>query len=293
MTTVDPTSRSLIVRATRILVIQIAAADAKPWTRKQAAQERSVALTLKVEEILKGAVRQKPGDQVKVDVVQVRRDIDWGGPPPGAWSSASVEPGTRLVAFGRSDSDDAAASLGDPGCIQLVPAAEALAEVHLAAQAEAAPLDLHGLVAAARSIAPSLGTLFADYLWVRHRADIVASFAAFDEVAGLLEDPKLGKDARTTLVMTLTMGVDTAGPKHLHRLAVALFRLLGLPEAARLHDNLVGTYLPNALALQTPHPRRAEDVFHDYPGEQARARAALHAYKGSAPVAPLLAWIDR
>jgi hypothetical protein len=294
MTIVDPISRSLIVRAARILVVHVESADASAWApHTPSGEERRVSLSLKLEEVVKGPVRQRPGDVVKVDAKQVRSAVPWGR-MPGVWSNAPVDPGARLVAFGKSDSDDAAATLDNAGCIELWPAAEAITDVHVAAQADSGHLDLGELLSLSRKVAPSLGALFADYLWARHETETMASLAKFDEITGFLEDPGLGFVAQRTLVMTLTTAVDTAEPpatKHLHRLVVTLFRLLGMPEAARLHDDLVATDLPNVLGLQGPHPQRPEDVFHDYPGEHTRARAALDGYKGDEPVAPLLAWL--
>jgi hypothetical protein len=292
---VDPSSRSLFLRATRILVVRVESSAPGPWApRKPTGEERVVALSLKLEEIPRGQVTQRPGETLHLDARQVRMGFAWG-PMPGVWSNASIDPGAHLVAFGRSDQDDAAASLGDPGAIQILPAEEVLADVHLAAQAESSHLDLAGLLAQAKAVAPSLGFLFADYLWARDGAEAMADLGKLDAVAALLEDPRLGDGARTTLVMTLSTAVAAPEPpalKHVDRFALALFRLLAMPQTAALHDNLVGTYLPDTLGLAHPQHRSATEVFHDHPGERARAVAAVRAYRGAEPVAPLLAWLE-
>ncbi|APR88254.1 hypothetical protein A7982_13603 [Minicystis rosea] len=291
---IDPRSRSSILRATRILVASVTSVQASPWSpRPPNNEERMVALSLKLEEVVKGPITQHPGDSIAIDVKQVRAAVPWG-PMPGVWSNQSIDPGTRVVAFGKIDSDDAAVTLGDSGCAALLPPEEALADVHLAAQAEAAHFDLAHLLSLARRAASALGAPFADYLWARHEAEALSTVSAFESLAAFLEDPALSHVTRTTLVMKLSTAIDMAEPpvpKHASRFAITLFRLLALPEAARLHDNLVGTYLPNLLGLGSPHPRLVEDVFHDHPQDGAKARAALQHHRGTQSTAALLAWL--
>ncbi|APR87763.1 hypothetical protein A7982_13112 [Minicystis rosea] len=290
----DPRSRSLILRATRILVATITSTKPGPWSPLPPnAEERRVTISLKLDEVVKGPVTQHPGDVVDVDVRQEKTDVPWG-PLPGVWSNHPIDPSTRVIAFGKIDSKDAAVTFGDNGCEALLAPEEALADVHIAAKAEAGHLDLAHLLALARPAAGTLGAPFADYLWARHEAEALSSPAAFDSIASFMEEPALGHVPRTTLVMNVSTAIDMAEPpvpKQANRFAVTLFRLVALPEAARLHDNLVSTYLPNLLGLGSADARRPEDVFHDLPADRAKARTALQQYRGPQSTAALLSWI--
>jgi len=296
MMEVQPSSRSLILRATHILVVSLKAVDEKPWgPRPAGGEERTVALVLGLDELVKGTVKQKPGDSIDVQAKQVRLGEAWG-PMPGVWSGVPLEVGARLVAFSTLSSDDAAAALNDPACKSLYPAERALADVHVAAESEANHLDLAGILARARPVSGQLGGLFADYLWARYEPVAMARIDQFELIAAFLEDPALNRLARDTLVMTLSTAVDGPEPpavKHISRLAIAMFHLLAMPEAKDLHDNLVGTHLPNLLDITNKDARPASQVFEDHPGERARAFQSVSAYHGSEPTAALLAWLNR
>jgi hypothetical protein len=249
---------------------------------------------LKLEELLKGHLIEQSGDLVKIEAKQVRNRFSLQ-PPPGVWSNIVINPGTRLVAFGASTSSTASAVVNDPDCLLLVPAGEALTEVRLALQNESNFSDLGRLLSSARPAAQQLGWLFGDYLWARHGAEAMADITKFNEIATFLEEPKLGKDARTTMLMAITTQVAMQEPpNHIDRLAITLFRLLNMPEAEKLHDNLVGTYLPNLLGLNGGVSlRRPSDVFRQQPTEREKAERATRSYKGQQPVAPLLDWFKK
>lgn len=289
-------SRSLILRASHILVVRVDSADPKPWSKlPDGNEERIVALELHLEEIVKGQVSQKAGDTVHVEAKQVQAGFAWG-PMPGIWSNAPIEPGTRLVAFAHTASEDAAAALNDPGGVQLLSTEEALVDVQLAARIDAGKLDLAAAIALARPQAAAVQHLFADYLWAHYEAVAMASIEKFELVAGFLEEPALHRLARATLLMTLATAVQAPEPpalKHVSRLAIAMFHLLALPEAGDLHDNLVGTHLPNLLDITNKDARPPSEVFEDHPAERARAIQIVGAYHGGEPSAPLLAWLGR
>jgi hypothetical protein len=290
-----PDSRAEILRATHILVVTIQSADAKPWVpRREPGEERTVSLVVVLDEIVKGKVGQPVGQPIRLEVKQVRVGFAWG-PMPGVWSRTAIEPGTKLVAFARAASEDAAGILNDPAAQRLLPANQALVDVHLARDAEAARLDLVALLAKAKPQAASVGFLFAEYLWARHGSAAMAEVREFEPIASFLELPALDRIARTTLLTTMLTAVELSEPPatpQLDRLAIAMFHLLGLAEAKDLHDNLVETYLPNLLDL-AGHPRLAAQVFHERPEERKQAAAALRAYRGSASPAALLAWLNR
>jgi hypothetical protein len=59
-----------------------------------------------------------------------------------------------------------------------------------------------------------------------------------------------------------------------------------------LHDNLIGTWLPNSLGGGAKK-WTASEVFAGAPALRAAAVKALAAYKGSSDANPLRAWIAR
>jgi hypothetical protein len=298
MKEVQPESRSMILRATHILVVRIDAADDPPWTPRPAGsvgEERMIHLRLAIEEIVKGVVKEKPGDVVDVAAKQARVEFGWG-PMPGIWSNSLVDPGTRVVAFSSTTSEDAAVVLDDPAGIRLLPPPFALLDVHVAAQIEQTNADLAGAAAILKKDGEGLADLAVEYLWERYGIAALADVSKFETVAALLEEPKLSGTARNTLLMTVSSAVRGHEPpktKHVSRLAVAMFHLLAMPEAKDLHDNLVGTHIPNLLGLQHGGDRTADQVFEDHPAEKARALQAVQSYKGAQPTAPLLDWLTR
>jgi hypothetical protein len=293
---VVPSSRSLILKATHILLVKVEASTAGPYQPPgSGVGQRSVHLRLALDEVLKGTLRQAAGAKVEIDVKQTMQGFTWG-PLPGIWSEASIDPGARLVVLASTASDDAAVVLNDPAAFLVSPPEGALADARIARQAEDGHFDLAAVLALAKPQAPALQALFADWLWERHGAAAMASFDAFDRLAAFLEEPGLHLVARTTLVMALTTAVQQRTPppeKHLARLAVALFRLLGLKEAAPQHDNLVSTYLPNLLRAADPPSPPPDVVFRDYPGEKAKAQQAVQGHRGAASTAALQAWLAR
>jgi hypothetical protein len=293
MMEVQPNSHSLMLRATHIIVARVVSANDPTWVRGAEFEERIISLQLELEETLKGRIRQRPGETLRVEAKQLRLATAWR-PLPGVWSNVPVAAGTRFVAFSRMDGDDAAAALNDPAVIQLVLVADALRDVRLAANAARRGVNLGGLLAEAIPVADSIGDLFADYLWAKYEAEAVANFAAFNLIMEFMERPALNRIARATLLMSIPSSILAPEPqltKHIDRLAVAMFRLLALPEAATLHDNIVGTYLPNLLDAGEPTARPASVVFKGYPNEQSRASRALAAHKNHDAAAVLLNWL--
>jgi hypothetical protein len=294
MMEVRPNSRSLILRATHIIVAQVVSANDPAWVRGPTFEERIISLQLELEEVVKGRIKQRPGDIVRVEAKQVRLGMSWR-PMPGVWSNVPVADGTRLVAFSRMEGDDAAVALTDPAAVQLILAGEALHDVHVVSNVARRGMNLRTLLAEATPVAGALGWLFADYLWAKYEAEAIANFADFNAIMEFMERPSLNRIARATLLMSIPDSVLAPEPqltRHIDRLAVAMFRLLALPEAAALHENIVGTYLPNLLSAREPTSRPASVVFKDYPQEQSRALRALTAYKQHDSAA-LLDWLRR
>jgi hypothetical protein len=145
----------------------------------------------------------------------------------------------------------------------------------------------------AKAIAKDLDFVFMRWLWERHGERALAGAAAADAVFSLLEVPALGDSARATLIAE-AVGRAAAAPltyfAGTRRLTRALFRVIAMPEAKGASENIVGTYLPSLLHLDSPPPVPAGTVLED--AEREEARKALGAYSGRMDTAPLKAWLD-
>lgn len=294
MQQVSPNSRSLILRATHVLVLQVIDVDERPWTPRAAGgEERAPVLQVRLDEVIKGRIDQTPGQSVRVQARQVRLGEAWG-PMPGVWSNVRLDPGLRLVAFSISGSRDAAALLSDPAAVALLPTETALPDVHRVART--AQLGLAGLLAEARKDAPAMGYLFADYLWAKYQAESLADFKSFNAMLTAVEWPELNTVARSTLLMAIpdaVLGVDPPVTRHIDRLAVCMVRLLALPAAKALHDNIVGTFLPNLVDAGNPKSRPPASVFVDYPQDLAQLLQVAKLHAGNDQAAAFLAWAKR
>jgi hypothetical protein len=287
-------SRSYLLRATHVVLVRIEAAKAGNWAPNERGVVRTVEVEARLEAIFKGKLGELPGNIVRAALVQFGTGTSRIAGVPGAWSHRRIEAGSRFVVISVTRSENAAEVLLDPACQLALPAEDALVDVELAAQAEGQALDVWRTVELAAASAPRLGVLFPEYLWGRFGAAALVDGQRFEPIAKLLEQRSLAPGARATLVSTLVSAVTSPEPLptgQVARLAISFFRLLAMPEAARLHDNLVGTYLPNLIGLAGGVELRASGVFHDRPADRGQAERALRAYKGSEPAAPLLEWL--
>ena len=297
MPSVVPDSPSIVLRSTHILLVRLQKADLGEWGPRPDAGgvQRTARLALKLEEVLKGTVKEQVGDVIRLDTTQYDTGTGRIAAVPGVWSDVSLDPGTELVAFSRCDGTEAAHVLNDPSCERLCPPREALADVRLALKAEAGNPTLPELLAMAKPVAGALNDIFAEYLWVREGQAAPKEKTGFEPLMEFLESPGLGGLARAALLDAVNADLvvsSTASPWHTQRLAVAMFRLLALPQAASLHDEILQPRLPNLLGLSGGGTKRsADEVFHDFPADRARALQALKAYKGEAKTADLLKWL--
>lgn len=295
MLPVEPGSRSLILRATHIVSVRVEAVQSSPWTPRDdgGGEERTLSLTLRLEHVFKGQVDQRAGDVVRIDTRQRRLGFNWR-PMPGVWSNVTPQPGTQLVGFSIALSHDARLLLTDPAAVELLPAESALADVALIARG--APQSLADTLAAARREAPLLGNLFADYLWATHREAAMQDFAVFDAILRAIEWPELNTVARLTLLMSIpdtVLGAEPPATRHIDRLAASMVRILQLPEAQALHDNILGTFLPNLVDASEPASRPPASVLARYPDEFAALRRLAAAHAQDEPAAALVAWAKR
>jgi hypothetical protein len=281
-----------MLRATHILVIRIEASQAGEWSPEGDWLRRSVALTIRLEERLKGTTREEVGASVELRATQYASRSPWVTRLPGVWSEQSVEPGTRLVAFCRSEGDRTAELLVEPACELLMPAEDALTDSRLAMRAETGEMDLAKLLDEARGAAGSLGHLFIEYLWEVHGGAFLRDPKAFESLMQLLEHPDLALVARSTLLSQVSARflAGTAEPANRARLALAMFRLLEVDKAAALRDNMLGTFLPNLLGLHGGEAQvTADEVFRGHPEERQRAEALVRELQPQAEA--LIRWL--
>ena len=295
--TAQPDSKSIVLRSTHILLINVISVDAGPWAdSRPGLKARNLDLSVRVDEVLRGKLDPPPGGPVHISVKQ----NDYAGelmmqPLPGAWPRGDLLPGTSLVAFAVTTEQRAETVLVEPACTQVMPAQPVLAGLRIAARAEAGDLPLSRVLALAVPEAARLDTVFADFLWGKYGGAAMASQSEFDSLEDLAERP--GIDVRTRQAL-LKDGYDLVGlsgdstPERAQRLALAMFRVLLMDEAADLRENLIGTYLPNLLGITSDLPHQeASKVFLRHEAERHGLEAFLHR-QTDADAAPLLTWIN-
>lgn len=293
MIRVVPDSRSLVLRATHITHLSIEGVTAPEWGAEPV---RTAHLSLLLHQVFKGELRAT-GARVALSVPQnrpqTRGDIL---PPQGCWPDQSLLPGDQFLAFSIAQETDPAAVLAEGACQSLMPAGVSLIDVSVAAKIESEGLALDAIARMVKPDASKLHELFIEYLGERFRDLELERRGSFEAVMDFLETPDLPPVPRLALLNAVRRQIDSSQivtPYHFHRLAVAMFRLLALPEAQPLHENLVGTYLPDTLNLvEGGEKRPAGTVFREWPQDRAAARRALAGYRPSAAAAPLLKWID-
>jgi len=238
-----------------------------------------------------------PGGPVHISVTQSGYDGELMMMPlPGVWSGVELHPGVSLVVFARSGSTDVAHVLSEPAITRVVPADTLLPGLHIAAQAEADDLPLARTLALAAPETSRLDPTFAEFLWARYGAQAMASQADFDALEDFAERKGLDQDTREAL---LEGGYDLVGlhgdetPQRAQRLALTMFRVLLMPDAADLHENLIDTYLPNLLGITSDlPPQSASSVFNGHQAERNAVTAFLHHHATDADATPLLTWLS-
>jgi hypothetical protein len=243
-----------------VRILSSQAGDWKPGPRRT--KVRKVHLDLRVERTLKGSAAV--GSVVKVDTEQVEP-----GPRavavPGAWSGKSIAPGTRYVLFGAN-------KLAGNDRVEGI---EALPQVELVLQADRQRRPLAEL----KDEAPpdALGTIVGEYVLGRLDEVLYTDAAQFDALLAWLESPTVPAGFRLQVMSSILTRVISADPvpdPFWVRLAVASFRVAGLPNAGSLADSILSTYLPNLLGLTSGATKKTpEQVFGAFPEERENARA--------------------
>ncbi len=291
-----PGSPSAVLRATHILLFRIESSRPSPFTTNAVGNpERTVGLTVVVEEVLKGEIQYPPGTPVQLEIRQTGRLGTRMYMVPGVWSDQPIDPGTRLVAFAAGPTGRVAELLADPYCFRILPPEECRNDVRLALRAESGDVSTTDLLKTANSGASYLHYVFAEYLVARLNGSLLSNLEDFRLLMAFLENPALPGVPRST-VLTFAgnqMAALAPAPRaYVESLAATMFHLIGLPQAAPLAGNLIGVYLPNLLGLRGGAPRqRASDLFQDAPKERQRAAQILRDYHGPEPTGGLREWL--
>lgn len=287
-----PDSSSLVLKAAQIAQVRVDRVEAPDWDDQVTRQAR---LHLMVTDVWKG--RLSPGPLVLT--VTQNRPPDRGPivSPPGCWQDGRRAAGEYWVVFTRSASEAAAEALAEGSCLQAAPAEQTAIDVQIAERVESAGLSLPAIVRLVIPGAAKLHVTFAQYLRARFADQRLEKEENLNAVLDLVATPALTTPVRVTLLDAVESSISSSRAVtdwHFHRLAVAMFGLLSLPQASDLHENLIKTDLPNLLGLiGGARKRPAKAVFEQWPKEGIAAAQALSQYRGPANTKPLLDWIDK
>lgn len=296
-TTITPSSRSLVLRATHILLIRIVSSQVGPWITDQVGNpKRNAQLTIRLEEILKGTVQQSPGSEIRINIEQSRRAGTRYYVVSGVWSYQPIEPGSRLITFSSATGNRVSDLLVEPSCIRILRADEYLRDVRLAMKAEAEQLPLPILLKLAEPSVTSLNYVFAEYVTSKFDTSLLKDVDQFGVLMRFLEDPALPIVARSTLLTNIVSRVIAADPApmpYVQALTVTMFHLVALPDALPLRDNIFEVYLPGLLGLSSGGvtKKKAVDVFRGIPEERQKAEGVLQKYRGEAAADALMRWL--
>lgn len=294
---VIPSSASIILRVTHILLIEIAAANPGEWVdASPGTVRRENKLTVRLEEVLKGETRQQSGEQLAVTVTQYDTKTTRLVALPGVWSEQVTDAGTRLIIYAVSDGEDAAALLTEPECRRITPAERDLPSLRLALKAEIDRQSLPEVLSAARKEAASLSEVFAEYLWARYKTDALKRPEYYQDLMDFLKLPELPYAARATLLDAVYSHLTTVpgvSEERVDQLARTMIQLLAVPTASGLNDNVVDVFLPNLLGLVPgKQARPAEQVFAGDPQLRQEAENLLGGYRGRADASGLRSWLS-
>ena len=185
-------SPSEILRCDTILLFRLDKVAFAEWASKPGSEllKRDVAMTVTIEEVLKGAVQQQQHKPFSMTVVQRGtgsfRVMDYYG----LWSHVDPAPGSRFLAFCAGASSDAAALLSGDACEQLADPAHALQDTKAALELEGKGATPDRILAEACARAGERRNYFARYVWARVETEALRRLETFDKVLGMVSDPE-------------------------------------------------------------------------------------------------------
>jgi hypothetical protein len=282
------------LQSTTVVHVRVASATPGPTTQ----QSRCVALELDVLDVFRGDVAPAAGEPPPIMIndrvsVVVRQSMieRYTSRPAGAWwiVEQSLEPGSDYIATCPTG------KLADAlrgSCVVSV-AKPHLADLALVRDAETKQLGLGAVVSSLRANCATADIVAPRYLWEKFGEQAVKDFAVYEALISVVLESTCTHTARVVLFDSLySVGVLHESPPHVRRLVRVMFELLAMPEAAGLHDNLIGTWIPNALGIEGGMAKRtAAEVFAGDAAGRAVAIKTLAAYQGSVDTAKLRAWV--
>lgn len=245
--------------------------------------KRCVALDLEVVGVYKGVARA--GDHVKLVIEQSMLER-YTSRPAGSWwiVEQPLEPASEYVAL------CPAGKLADVlrGSCTVMVAAPHLANLAIVRDAEA--LDDALVIDRLRATCAIATGIATNYAWQRAGAKALTDIRIYDALLSVVLEPSCSQVARAIMLdATYSLALAHEKPAHIARIARTLFKLLAMPEASTLHDNIVGTWLPNALGLEGGiKPSPPTIIFSGEPKFRADTAKLLAARKDAAK---LSAWI--
>jgi hypothetical protein len=274
--------------AQRIAQLRIVRADVLP---SAAAGSRCVDLQLELLESFRAPGTEHLHDRLRVTIAQATATA-YTDRPAGAWwvGEQDLGVGKDLLAF----CPDAGALAGQlqERCTVAMSSPALVGDLAFDRAADTQQMDASTTVAQARARCADASYLLGHIIWRRVAQKAGSDLGTFEEVARLLVEPPCAEDARATLFDHLYSAVTTTEDLPRTRVLVrAMFRMLAMPEAAKLHDAIVAPYLPNAIGLNGGLPaRRASELL----DKDARAvgGTALAGYRGPSDAAPLRGWLQ-
>ena len=313
---VDPQSESEVLRAYVIMLIRLTDLSFSAWVKEPDGPllTRNVTMNITIEEKLKGKVKQNAGEPFDFSVWQRGSGDSVVMEYYGLWSHVRLADGVRFLAFCQGESDDATVLLTENHCEQLLESDAAVEDTKAALALETAEISLSELLAQALKQASQRSDIFARYVSAKTKGEVLTVLTeapsskmlssgpsatspdeAFEGLVKLLEDPSTTLQARATYLTSMYEGLSMmpAPPRELViRLIQAFFKLLTVPEAQPLHNNIKEVYLPNLLGLKNkPSRYLVSDVFPD-PDQQSATLSSMKQAPPSQTGSVLIKWLE-
>ena len=293
----DGGQRSIVLHSSPILLVAVAAAAPHPWEPSEPGlRMHKVDLALTAVEVIRGTVPPGTPREAGVTIEQSEyADVLQMRPLPGVWSGLQLLPGSKWVLFCHGTDLPVARLVAT--CTAVIPADQVLPGLRTAVKAEAEDLTLDAVLMLAKPQAARLDRVFVDFLYARYGGVAMSSDPQFDRLMAFAELVPLQVGTRQAMLMgayDMVSDHGDAAPERGRRLALAMFRTLQMPEAADLHANLVQTYLPNLLGIDSAQPpMTAAYVFKDQQPLQTAIKSALKGPLHGSEHTKLEAWLEK
>jgi hypothetical protein len=255
---------------------------------------RFVELNLELDQTLKGRIDQICGESVAICVRQ-RGTGSWRvSDDYGVWSKVDLQSGKHLVAFCSSTATDLVELLQPPHCTYLA-GEDVLPDLRTCLDLESRHLPTTELWARVAPLLASRTGILARYLWACTGQAALEDRSVFELHMEILERPNTSPEAREVLMMAAYEALslrEAPPPAQLKRLVRAMFVMLTVPEAQRMHENLARVYLPNLIGLSRGHAEVAASmIFAQGSRTKARVHATLVARAALDPDGLLSRWL--